>query len=105
LQARPKVDDSAEMVFMGMRQHKPNQVPSFLLEKADVGHDRLDTRQMLLIAKGHTKIDGEPGALMAVAQAIDRQVHADLANATERREGQFVHLFHQAAPTEAAEPK
>src|SRR6516162_10556116 len=105
LQARPKVDHGAEMVFMGMRQHEPDQVLPFLLEKADVGHDRLDPRQMLLVAKGYPEIDGEPKALMAVAEAVDRQVHADLADATERRECQFVHLFHQAAPADAAEPK
>jgi hypothetical protein len=40
---------------------------------------------------------------MAVAQAIDRQVHADLADAAERRKCEFVR--HQVAPAEAALPK
>src|SRR6516165_2689112 len=105
LQAGPKVDDGAEVIFMGMRQHEPDQVLPFLLEKADVGHDRLDARQMLLVAKGHSEIDGKPKPPGAIAEAVDRQVHADLADATERRECQFVHLFHQAAPADAAEPK
>ena len=40
-----------------------------------------------------------------LAEAIDRQVHADLADAAERRKGQFVRPRHQLAPAEAAEPK
>ena len=43
--------------------------------------------------------------LMAVAEAIDRQVHADLADTAERRKGQFIRPRHQAALAEAAEPK
>ena len=35
---------------------------------------------------------------MAVAEAIDRQVHADLADAAERRKGQFIRPRHQARP-------
>ena len=37
-------------------------------------------------------------ALMAIAEAVDRQVHADLADAAERRKGQFVRPRHQASP-------
>jgi hypothetical protein len=60
---------------------------------------------MLLVAKGYPEIDRKPGTLMAVAEAIDRQVHADLADAAEGCKGQFVRPRHQAAPMEAAEPK
>ena len=93
------------MVFVRMRQHETNQILPFLFEKADVGHDGIDARQMLLVTKGHAEVDREPGALMAVAEAVDRQVHADLADAAERRECQFIRSRHQAAPLEAAEPK
>ena len=93
------------MVFMGMRQHQANQVLPFFFQKADVGHDEIDAGQMLLVAKGHAEIDREPGTLMAVAEAVDRQVHADLADTAERRKGQFIRPRHQAAPAEAAEPK
>src|SRR6266478_222591 len=104
-QLRPQVDDGAEMVFVGMGQHQSDQVVALFFEERDVGHDQIDAGQMLLIAEGHAEIDREPGALLAVAQAIDRQVHADLADAAERRKGQFIRPRHQAAPTEAAEPK
>jgi hypothetical protein len=57
------------------------------------------------VAKGHAEVDREPGALMAVAEAVDRQVHADLADAAERRKGQFIRSRHQVVPTDATEPK
>ena len=93
------------MIFMGVRQHQADQVLPLLFEKADVGHDQVDARQMLLVAEGDAEIDREPGALMAVAEAVDRQVHADLADAAERRKGQFIRPRHQAAPADAAAPK
>ena len=93
------------MVFMGMSQHQADQVLALLFKKADIGHDEIDARQMLLVAEGHPEIDRQPAALMAVAEAVDRQVHADLADAAERRKGQFIRPRHQAAPAEAAEPK
>ena len=58
-----------------------------------------------IVAKGHAKIDRQPGALMPVAETIDRQVHADLADAPQRRKGQFIRTRHHAAPADAAEPK
>ncbi len=93
------------MVFMGMRQHQPDQVLALFLQKANVRHDQIDARQMLLVAKGDAEIDRQPGALVAVAEPVDRQVHADLADAAERRKGQFVRARHQGVPAEAAEPK
>ena len=93
------------MVFMGVGQHQANQVLPLFFQKADVGHDQVDARQMLLVAEGHAEIDRQPGPLMAVAEAIDRQVHADLADAAERRKGQFIRTRHQTAPADAAEPK
>jgi hypothetical protein len=60
---------------------------------------------MLLVAEGDAEIDRQPRPLLAVAEAIDRQVHADLADTAERRKGQFIRPRHQAAPTDAAVPK
>src|SRR5712671_5781651 len=104
-QLRPQIDNRAEMVFVGMSQHQSDQVVALFFEKGDVGHDQIDAGQMLLIAEGHAEIDREPGALLAVAEAIDRQVHADLTNAAEWRKGKFVRYGHQAAPADAADPK
>ena len=101
----PEIDDRAEVVLMGVGQHQSHQVLPFLLQEGDVGHDQVNARQMLLVAEGDAEIDRQPGPLVAVAEAVDRQIHADLANAAERRKGQFVRPRHQAAPTEAALPK
>src|ERR1700730_2110516 len=86
-----------------MRQHEPDEILALFFEEADIGHDEIDAGQMLLIAKGDPEIDRKPGALMAVGQAIDRQVHADLADAPQGSKGQFIRPRHQAAPMEAAE--
>ena len=93
------------MILMGVGQHQADQVLALLFEEADVGHDQVDAGQMLLVAKGHAEIDRQPRSLMAVAETIDRQVHADLADTAERRKGQFIRPRHQLAPAEAAEPK
>ncbi len=104
-QLRPEIDDGAEMVLMGMRQHEAHQVLPLFLKESDVRHDQIDAGQMLLVTEGDAEVDRKPGALLALAEAIDRQVHADLADAAKRRKGQFVRPRHQVAPAEAAEPK
>ena len=104
-QLRPQIDDGAEMILMGVRQHEADQILALLLQEADVRHDQVDARQMFLVAERHAEIDREPAALMAIAEAVDRQVHADLADAAERRKGQFIGPRHQAAPADAAAPK
>lgn len=104
LQLRPQVDDGAEVVFMGVGQHQPDQVLALLLEVANVRHDEIDAGQMLLVAERDAEIDRQPASLMPVAEPVDRQVHADLADAAERRESQFIRT-HYALPAEATEPK
>jgi hypothetical protein len=82
-----------------------NEILPLLFQETDIGHDQIDAGQMLLIAKGHAEVDREPGALMAIAEPVDRQVHADFADTAERRKGQFIRSRHQAVPTDATEPK
>src|SRR5581483_912852 len=94
LQPWPEVDHRAEMVLMRMRQHEPSQIFALLFQKTDVGHDRVDTRKMLLIAKGDSEIDRDQGALMPAAETVDRQIYADLAHTPESRKDQFVGSCH-----------
>jgi len=82
------------MILVRVRQHQPDQVAEFLLEETDVGHYQIDARQMVFVAERHAEIDREQAALMPVAEAIDRQVHADLADAAKWRESQFVRARH-----------
>ena len=104
-QLRPELDNGAEVIFVGMRQDQADEILALFLQKLNIGHDQVDARQVFLVAKGHAEIDREPGALVAVAEPIDRQIHADLADAAKRRKGQFVRSRHQAAPADATEPK
>ena len=66
------------------------------------------------VGKGHAAVDDDPFAAIGRAVAVEREVHADLADAAERHEDQFgpVHIGHQinlsgahAAPAEATAPK
>ena len=95
------------MILVRVRQHQPEQVLPLLLEEGDVGKDQVDARQVLLVAERHAEIDRKPAPLVAIAEAVDRQVHADLADAAERRKCQLIRPRHQAAPAEleAASPK
>src|SRR3954453_9517014 len=104
-QLGPEVDDRAEMVFVGVRQHQAHQVFALFFQKADVWHDEIDAWQMLLVSKRHPEIDSQPAALMAIAETVNRQVHADLADTAEWRKRQLIGTRHQTAPVEAAEPK
>jgi len=93
------------MILMGVRQHEAHQIVALLLQETHVRHDQVDARQMLFVAEGDAEIDREERALVAVAEAVDRQVHADLADTAERGKGEFVRARHQLALFEAALPK
>src|SRR5258707_3722127 len=76
------------MVLMGMGEHEPDQIAPLLHEKADVGHDEIDAGQVVA-GKGDAEIDGEPRLFLLRAEAVERQVHADLADTAERRKDEF----------------
>ncbi len=90
---------------MGVRQHKTHEILPLLHQEADIRHHHIDARKMFFVAERHAEIDGEPATLLAIAEAVDRQVHADLADAAERRKGQFIGSRHQVAPDDLADPK
>ena len=78
------------MVLMGMGEHDAGEVLALLFEEADVGQDQVDARQMLLRRERDAAIDRQPLPAALVAEAVDREIHADLADAAERREHQFL---------------
>src|ERR1035437_7697441 len=90
LQLWPQIEDRAVMVFMRMGEHQADEIFALLHQIADVGKNQIDARQMLFRGKRHAEIDRKPDAAALVAQAVDRQVHTDLADAAERREHQFL---------------
>src|SRR5262245_12640172 len=95
------------MILVRVGQDKSDQVPALFLQKGDVGHDQIDAGQMLLVTERNAEVNGKQASLMAVAEPVDRQVHADLADPAERRKCEFVGSGHQAEPAEldAASPK
>ena len=87
------------MVFVRVREHDAGEVLALLDQIADVGQDQIDARQMLFAGERHAEIDGEPLRVRPSPEAVDRQIHADLADAAERREHQFLfRLRHAQAP-------
>src|SRR5262245_52264125 len=60
---------------------------------------------MLLGRERHAKIDGEPGAPALIANAVDRQVHADLSDPSKWRKNQLLRSGHaQRSPKPKTSP-
>ena len=78
------------MILMRVGEHQAGEVFALFHQIADVGQNQIDAGQMLLRRERHAEVDREPGAAALVADAVDRQVHADLADAAQRREHQFL---------------
>src|SRR5271156_144921 len=74
------------MVFVGVGEHETDDVAPLFDEKADVRQDQIDAGQMLLGGERHAAIDDQPCPPPPVADAVDREIHSDLADAAERRE-------------------
>src|SRR5690242_5904197 len=86
------------MILMGMGQHEAGKVLALLDEVADVRENQIDAGQMLLCCKRHAEIDREPFAMALISEAIDRKVHADLADAAEGRKNQLLCRCHAQCP-------
>ena len=84
----------AHVVFVGVGQHEANEVAAFLDQKADVRQNQIDAGQMLLGGERNAAIDNEPLPPSPVTNAVDREIHPDLADAAKRREHKLA-LSHQ----------
>ncbi len=76
------------MILVGVREHDADEVAFLLLEETDVGHDEIDARRGV-VAEGDADIDAQPAAALFGADAVEREIHADLADAAERHEQEF----------------
>ena len=74
------------MVFMGVGEHEAQNIFALFDEIGDIRQDQIDAGQMLLGRKRHAAVDDDPLPAAAIAEAIDREIHPDLAEAAERRE-------------------
>ena len=68
----------------------PSRFVALLLDEAQVRIDEVDAGQVLLAAEAHAAIDEDPFARRSGPEAVERGVHADLAQAAERNEDEFV---------------
>ena len=88
-QARPQVEDGAEMVLVRVGEHEGEKIVPLVEQTADVRHDQVDAGQ-IVAREGDAEVDREPLARILAAEAVEREVHADLAHAAEGREDELV---------------
>ncbi len=88
LELRPDIEQRPVMVLMRVGDDDAAQPVEILLDEAGVGQDQVDAR-MRGVRKGDADIDDDPFALIGRPIAKEGEVHADLADAAERREDKF----------------
>ena len=84
------------MVLVRVREHDAENVFALLDQIADVRQDQIDARQVVA-GEGHAEIDDDPLPAAFVAEAVEREIHADLADPAERRKDEFVARARHAA--------
>src|SRR5215475_13846688 len=89
------------MILVRMSQHQAEEIAPFFHEIANVRHDEIDAGQRL-VGKSNAKIDRDPLPALLVAEAINREIHADLAGAAQRREHEFIGGAHVASSSHVA---
>jgi hypothetical protein len=88
-QRGPERGERADMVLMGVGDDDAEQVGPVLDDVAEVGQDDVDARR-LRPGEGEPAVDQDPFALLLRPEAVERGVHADLAEAAERDEDELV---------------
>src|ERR1700722_4085380 len=56
---RPKLGEGAYMVFVCMSDDHPDQIPLRLLDEAEIRHDEIDARQVL-VGEADADVDHQP---------------------------------------------
>ena len=89
LEPRPQVEQSAEMFLVRVREHDAEKVAALLHQIADIRHDEIDAGERV-VGEGDAEIDRDPLPALFVAKAVDREIHADLADPAERGEHELI---------------
>ncbi len=84
-EAVPEVGHGADMVLVGMGEHQAGQTVAALLDELRVGQDDVDPRRGAVV-EGDAHVDHQPAAVSGRSQAVEIEVHPDLAGAAERDE-------------------
>ena len=77
------------MILVRVGEHDAENVFAYLDEIADIRQDQIDARQVVA-GKCHAEIDDDPLPAAFVPEAVEREIHADLAHPAERRKNEFV---------------
>ncbi len=85
LEPRPQGREPADMVLMRMCDANADKIARDLLDEGDIRKDEVDARR-LRPGKAEAAIDHQPFARFRRAEAIERHVHADFAQAAKRQE-------------------
>src|SRR5690606_27908901 len=107
-EARPQIEQRAVMVFMGVGDDDADDIVDHALDEARVGQDEIDTGQ-IGVREGDADIDDQPFARRRRAEAVEGEVHADLADPAQRAEDKLLrvrpgHVFF-LSQAEATAPK
>ena len=84
-QPAPEIRDGPQMVLVRVGQHEPQQAVLQLLGKAQVGENDVRTRHPV-VGEGDAEVDHDPG----IVEAVEIDVHADLADPAERHENEAI---------------
>src|SRR5262245_18376420 len=77
------------MILVRVREHDAEKIAALLLQVADVRHDEIDAGQRV-VGESNPEIDRDPLPAVLVAEAVDREIHADLADPAKRSEHEFI---------------
>src|SRR6266480_3026230 len=85
LEPWPQIEQRTEMILMRMGEHEAEKIVPLLHQVANVRHDEIDAGQRV-VGKSNAEIDRNPLPALLVAEAVNREIHADLAGPAKRRE-------------------
>ena len=77
------------MILVGVRQHQTDDIAALLNQITNIGKNELDPGK-IIAGKRDAEIDRKPPPLPLRAEPIERQIHADLADAAQRREDELI---------------
>src|SRR5262249_8205122 len=78
-----------EMILVRVREHDAEKIAALLLQVANVRHDEIDAGQRV-VGESNPEIDRDPLPAVLLAEAVDREIHADLADPAKRSEHEFI---------------
>src|SRR2546430_2535791 len=86
------------MVFVCVGEHQAEEILALFDQETDVRQDEIDARQVFA-CKCDAEIDRDPLPAPSFAEPVNREIHADLARASQRCEDKLVaSAGHQVSP-------